>query len=71
MTTKELIVSEIGRLDERELDELYDLIKKFSAKKRRVPSGSLLSKLKRVKINAPSDFAANFDLYMSGEKRVK
>lgn len=71
MTTKELIVSEIGRLDERELDELYDLIKKFSAKKRHVPSGSLLSKLKRVKINAPNDFAANFDLYMSGEKRVK
>lgn len=71
MTTKELIVAEIGEFDDNELDELYNLIKKFSAKKRRAPSERLLSKLKRVKINAPSDFAANFDLYMSGEKRVK
>jgi hypothetical protein len=70
MTIKELIVAEIGGLDEHELAEFYNLIKKFSAKKKRAPSESLLSKLKQVKIDAPSDFAKNFDLYMSGEKRV-
>jgi hypothetical protein len=30
-----------------------------------------MSKLKSVKIDAPEDFAANLDLYMSGEKRVE
>lgn len=30
----------------------------------------IMSKLKRVKINAPADFASNLDLYLSGEKRV-
>jgi hypothetical protein len=30
----------------------------------------IMAKLKDVKIEAPADFAANLDLYMSGEKRV-
>lgn len=30
----------------------------------------LLTKLKEVKIHGPEDFAANIDLYLSGEKRI-
>ena len=32
---------------------------------------SLLSQLKNIKIHGPEDFAENFDLYMSGEKRIE
>jgi hypothetical protein len=31
---------------------------------------SLMSRLKRIKIDAPENFAANLDLYLSGEKSV-
>jgi hypothetical protein len=71
MTTKELIATEIGTLNERDLNELYALIKKFADSKKRAASPSLMSKLKRVKINAPPDFARNLDLYVSGEKSVR
>jgi hypothetical protein len=71
MTTKELIATEIGTLNEKDLSELYTLIKKFTDSKKRAVSPSLMSKLKRVKINAPPDFARNLDLYVSGEKGVR
>jgi hypothetical protein len=71
MTTKELIQAEIGTLSESDLNELYDMIKRFVEAKRRAGSMSLMSKLKRVKIYAPPDFATNLDLYMSGEKSVE
>jgi hypothetical protein len=31
----------------------------------------IMAKLKSIKIEAPADFAANFDQYASGEKRVE
>ncbi|HEX9987815.1 MAG TPA: SRPBCC domain-containing protein [Chloroflexia bacterium] len=31
---------------------------------------SLMSRLRNIKIEGPEDFAANIDLYMSGEKRI-
>jgi hypothetical protein len=31
---------------------------------------SFMRKLRNIQINAPADFAENFDLYMSGEKNV-
>jgi len=30
-----------------------------------------MSKLKQIKIDAPEDFAANLDLYVSGKKGVE
>jgi len=30
-----------------------------------------MSKLKQIKIHAPSDFAINIDAYLNGEKNVK
>lgn len=72
MTTKELIQAEIGTLNDSDLEELYSMIKRFVEAKRRTGSpASLMSKLKRVKIDAPADFATNLELYMSGEKSVQ
>jgi hypothetical protein len=71
MTTKELIVKELGTLDENELSELYRIIKRFLESKRRTSPPSLMSKLKGIKIYAPTDFATNLDLYMSGDKSVQ
>jgi len=68
MITKELIVKELGSLNENDLSELYRIIKGFIESKRRASPPSLMAKLKRVKIYAPTDFASNLDLYMSGDK---
>ena len=68
MTTRELILSEMGALDENDLRELYNLIKRFAESKAHVSSPSLMSKLKQIRIDAPEDFATNLDLYTSGEK---
>ncbi len=70
MTTKELIYAEIERVDDSQLDELYALIKQFTQSKQ-AATPSLMEKLKRIQIDAPEDFAANLDLYLSGEKRVE
>jgi len=68
MTTKELIQAEIDRMSEQRLEELYRLIKSFAQSKEPDQKPSLMSRLKEVQIEAPEDFAANFDLYLSGEK---
>lgn len=71
MTTKELIQTEIDKINGEDLDELYGLIKDFVAAKAAPPKPGILAKLKQIKIEAPPDFASNLDLYMSGEKRVE
>jgi hypothetical protein len=70
MTTKELIQAEIEHLSERELEELYKLVKNFSQSKQS-DKQSLMSKLRRIKIDAPEDFSTNFDLYLTGEKSAE
>ena len=70
MTAKELIVAEIGTLNENELGELYEVIKGFVESKKRSSHPSLMSKLKQIRIDASADFATNLDLYASGEKSV-
>ncbi len=70
MTTKELIYAEIERIDEAQLDELYTVIKQFTQDRQPAVKSSLMAKLKRIQIDAPEDFAAHLDLYVSGEKRV-
>lgn len=71
MSTKEMIVSQLSILSENDLNELYLMIKQFVEVKRRAEPSSLMAKLKRVRIDAPPDFAANLDLYTSGEKNAK
>ena len=71
MTTKELIHAEVDRVRDEYLDELYRLIKEFARSKEHAEKPSLMSRLKRIKIEAPEDFAENLDLYVSGEKSAK
>ena len=71
MTTKERIVQELRTLDEKELNEIFGLVRGLIESKKRASSPGLIAKLKRIKIDAPADFATNLDQYMSGEKRVE
>jgi hypothetical protein len=69
MMTKERIHAEIDRAPEEDLDELYSLIKRSLADQEpRASKPGLLDRLKWIQIDAPEDFAANLDLYMSGGK---
>lgn len=71
MTLKELIYAEINKIEEDNLDELYQFVKQLANTKSATKSKTgILNKLKRIKIQAPVDFASNVDLYMSGEKSL-
>jgi DNA polymerase/3'-5' exonuclease PolX len=70
MSVKELIYAEIDKIEEENLDELYQVIQRFAQVKSTGRKTGVLSKLKRIKIQAPIDFAANLDLYLSGEKQL-
>ena len=61
MTLKELIHAEINKIEEDNLDELYECVK---------PKTGILNKLKRIKIQTPVDFATNIDQCMNGEKNL-
>jgi len=71
MTMKELIQAEIDNLGEEELKEIYGLVKKFTQSKPKTHELSLMAGLRNIEIDAPEDFATNFDLYVSGERRVQ
>ena len=71
MTTKEMIQAEIDNLSEEELKQLYDLVKYFARNKSQSNKQSFMARLRNIKIDAPADFAENFDLYLNGEKRVE
>lgn len=71
MTTKELINAEIEKLSEDELKKVYGVVKSLSQSKANGQKSSFMARLKRIQIEAPEDFAANLDLYVSGEKRVQ
>ena len=62
MTVKELIQAEIDKIPEEELNELYQLIKEFTDKKNSTKKG-ILSQLKQIKIQRPTDLSVNFDKY--------
>ena len=68
MNTKELILEELNKLEEDSLEELYGLIKNFANNKTSEKKQGALTKLKKIKIQAPVDFAAIIDLYLNREK---
>lgn len=71
MTTKELIKAEVDRVSEEDLEELYSLVKSFTEAKVQDDQEDFMAQLRSIQIDdAPEDFATNFDLYMSGEKRI-
>ena len=71
MSTKELIQAELDTLSDEDLEALYTLIKHFIQSKRQAKPRSLMAALRDIHIDASPDFAANLDLYVSGEKRVE
>lgn len=70
MVTKELIKSEIEKVPEECLEELYEVVKIYSRSGATTNGGSLLSKLRKITIDGPEDFSANIDMYLSGEKNI-
>jgi hypothetical protein len=71
MSTKELIQTVIDKVSEEDMEELYRLIQGFVQSRKNGDKQSFMSKLKSIQIDAPADFAANLDLYLSGEKNVE
>jgi len=70
MVTKEEIKSEIEKVPEDRLAELYQIIKRFTRSRPVSSQLTLMSKLRRVRISAPPDFSENIDLYLTGEKTI-
>ena len=70
MVTKEEIKSEIEKVPEERLAELYQIIKRFTRSRPVSSQLTLMSKLRRVRISAPPDFSENIDLYLTGEKTI-
>jgi hypothetical protein len=70
MMTKDVIYSEIDQIEEKYLDDLYQIITQFIQSTQPQKKPSLMAKLRHIQIDAPEDFAANLDLYLSGEKHA-
>jgi hypothetical protein len=70
MVTKEIIKSEIERVPEERLEELYEVVKVYSRTETESNGNTLFSKLRKIKIQGPEDFSENLDLYLSGEKTI-
>lgn len=68
MTIKDLIKAEVDNVADEKLDELYDVVRKYSRAELSEPT--LMDRLREIEIDAPEDFASNFDLYLNGEKSV-
>jgi hypothetical protein len=66
MTMKDLIKAEVDKVEEERLGELYEVVRRYSCVEN--PQPTLMDKLMEIQIDGPEDFAANFDLYLSGEK---
>ena len=67
MATREEIKSEIEKVPEERLEELYRVVRTFSREKNPGAKESFLMRLSRIQIEGPEDFAANFDQYLYGK----
>lgn len=70
MISKEQIKTEVEKVPEDRLDELYSVIKSYTEPPGNGDGRSLMSKLREITIEGPADFAENIDLYLTGEKTV-
>jgi len=70
MSPKELLREEIDQLDETATAQVLDFVKHMSKSKDSGSKPSLMSRLRKISIDAPEDFSSNLDLYLSGEKSV-
>ena len=60
MISKEAIKSEIEKVPEERLDELFRVVQTFTVAKTTSNGQSFMSKLKNIQIDAPADFSANW-----------
>jgi hypothetical protein len=71
MVTKEEIKSEIEKVPDERLPELYQVVKRFTRPEPGTSKPTLMSKLRRVRVSGPPDFSENVDLYLTGEKAIE
>lgn len=57
MTTQKLIESELSNLSEEQLNQVYEVIKKFHNYPQNPTKSSLMAQLKQIEIDAPQDFS--------------
>ena len=67
--TKEFLHEEIEKLDEENLEAFYAMIQQ-AMRSRPHKKESILARLRQIQIDAPEDFAANFDAYVIGDKHA-
>jgi hypothetical protein len=71
MSTKELLLAEIEKLDEPKLRAVYEFAQSVAAKNGTAErkEKNFLAALREIQIDdLPPDFSENFELYASGEK---
>ncbi len=69
IVTKEIIKEEIEKVSDEDLETLYKYVKHLAEiKPKKQSKESFMAKMRKIKINAPSDFAANIDEYLYGGK---
>jgi hypothetical protein len=61
MVTREIINSEIERVPEERLEELYEMVKFYSRTQTKSNGPTLFSKLRKITIDGPEDFSENLD----------
>ena len=58
MSTKDLILAELDRLAESELEEVYRLIREFASRPpTAIKKPGLFAQLREIRIDAPEDFS--------------
>jgi len=67
MSKKELIQAELDNLGEEDLETLYVVVKRFVQSRQPEKPTGLLAALRSIQIDAPADFASNFDRYADGK----
>lgn len=65
MTTLDLIQAKLIQLDESNLQQIYAFIENISQPHSATAQPGLLSKLRQIQIDAPSDFSENIDQYLN------
>jgi len=70
LVTREVIKSEVERVPEERLEELYEVVKIYTQTEYSDNGSTLFAKLKKISIDGPEDFSENLDQYLSGEKTI-
>ena len=68
MTVKEMIEAEIDSMGSADLEELYEIIRRFARERQASRKQTLIAQLKSIEIDALEDFAANHDRYVQGQE---